>query len=109
MATPFDGMATLLAGVFGGSVTITPARGAPVTTTGVVREEIMKAEDASGRVHWAEMPVLKVPAVPGCTLAKGSLVTSAQHPGKTWRVLAPVPSRSPADDKFLTCTMEPVT
>jgi len=101
----FDGMSSLLTGIFGAPVSITPAGGATVVVPAVFRDEPVEVDAADGRGLMIPLPTLQVPrdSVPG--LAAGDAVSVS---GRQFRILTVARSASPASDGFLVCELEEV-
>lgn len=105
MTSLFDGLAGALADVFGAPVIWTPAGGAPVTVQGVFREVPFDEDFGDGRAGLALMPVLRWSRTVAAGAAKGDTCTVA---GRTFRLLRPVPSGSPAADSFVAWELEEI-
>lgn len=106
MTSVFDGMAGLLADVFGSSITVTPSGGSATAVTGIFREGPIKVPDADGFPVTVVSPTLRIAASEGVTLAFGDAVDPGN--GRTYRVVDPVPSGSPAADAFTIYSLEEV-
>ncbi|MFN3646243.1 MAG: hypothetical protein ACK4S2_06975 [Gemmobacter sp.] len=103
MTSPFDGLTGLLNGVFGGPVTLTPVGGAPVAVRGVFREIPVDDPVGDGRPGLAILPVLRLRAPDAALVGKGALCAVS---GRTFRLLRPIPSGSPAADAFVAFELE---
>jgi hypothetical protein len=100
----FDGMAGILAEVFGSKVVHTPAGGGSVQVTAVFREENIAVSDDNGREILGVLPILRVPRPAAGTISRGDVIAPGN--GKTYRVVAPQISGSPASDAFTVFELE---
>lgn len=104
MATSlFNGMAGLLNGTFGGSVTIYPSGGGPVEIVAVVRSQAIDLASEYEEPIVGEMTVLKAQKSDVADLVKDDRV---EADGRVYTVEHRVPASSPADDRFETFALE---
>ena len=108
MAGPFDGMAATLSAVLGGSVTLTDPAGVTLTVTAIFREGPSEVQMADGRTLWVDEPTLRVRKDLAPSIDRTWLVAPAAYSPRTWQVLQPFPSGSPASDAHIICTLEEV-
>lgn len=100
----FDGMGTILAGVFGAPVTVTPKDGAPREIEAAFREGPRMVQGADGFEVQTVLPTLTglqsdlVDLVPDGTVEPGN--------GRTYKVTGWMPSGSPADDALAELGLE---
>ncbi|MGV6848557.1 MAG: head-tail joining protein [Marinibacterium sp.] len=102
----FDGLASTLNDVFGAAITIMPSGGQAVDVRGVLREEMLEVLDENGEpvvLPWVTLKLLRADAA---GMVRGDTV---QAGGRNYRVRHPVPSSSPAVDRFETFVLEDVT
>ena len=104
----FDGLAGVLAGTFGAPVTITRISQAPVTVLAVFRETSVMQSMADGRELPVIVPTLQVSRALIAAIARGDLIAPSVTPGRTFTVLAPHVSGSPAVDGFIIAELEEV-
>ncbi|UWQ59962.1 hypothetical protein K3722_07480 [Leisingera caerulea] len=104
MTSFFDGMAGLLTGVFGGSVTHTPPGGGASVIDAVFREEPVTVTGDDGRDVLIMAPTLKVPADHAAGIVRESEIAPGN--GKTYRVLNGQSGGSPAVDAFMIFELE---
>lgn len=107
MTSYFDGLAGLLTGVFGGSVSHTPPGGSAVVIDAVFREEPVTVPGDDGRDVLILSPTLKVPADHAAGIVRGSGIAPGN--GKTYEVLNGQPGGSPAADAFIIFELEEVS
>jgi hypothetical protein len=105
MTSAFDGMTGVLNEVFGSPVVLTRQGDGPVTVTAVFREMPVEDDVADGRSVVTMMPTLRLRKTDG-DLAKGDLVAPGN--GKTYVVLRPIQTASPASDAFVFYPLEEV-
>lgn len=107
MPSVFDGVAGLIRGVLGGTVTIYPNGVAKVLTAAVFREEPLLA---SGGFEEAQVtvvqPFLRADRRDVVDLKVGDTVDP--HNGKTYRVISDMPQGSPADDATVEFELEKI-
>ena len=100
MTGVFDGMAGVLNGVLGASVTIHPGGGAGQIIQAVLREKQVEVADEHGEAVLDTLPVLKAQTGDVTLLVPDDLVIGSD--GVRWIVRYRVPSDSPAADRFET-------
>ena len=108
MSSPLDGMGRIQNVLFGASVTLTNLVGVPTVLTAVFRERPIDIMVDDGRPMTVVTPSLSVrrDLVPG--IARGWIVAPAAVAPRTFRVLRPWPSGSPASDAFIICELEEI-
>ena len=100
----FDGVAGVLADVFGAPVTVTPEAGAPFEVTGIFREVPVVLGQGEGGDVLAVETSLQVRKPEADAIATGAAIDPGN--GKTYTVLNKLPSGSPAQDAFTTFQLE---
>lgn len=104
MTRLFDGMAGLVAGVFGAPVTYQPAGGAPRSVQSVFRDQPVEAMDPDGHPVLIVSPSWRVEAGLVPELARGDRILAPN--GKTYAILNTQPTGSPASDAAVICELE---
>lgn len=100
----FDGVAGLLAGTFGSTVTHTPAGGSAASVQGIFRSIPVEAAEDDGRIALVVASSLQVLATDAAGIAYGD--TIAPGDGATYTVRGRMPSGSPAADAFVLFQLE---
>lgn len=106
MPSVFDGMTGVLNAVFGAPVLYLPAGGAAVGVQSVFREAPIEQLTEDGGSVWSVTPVWIVPntEVVARGIARGDQIEPGN--GKRYILLKPMTSGSPADDRFITFSLE---
>ncbi|HBD92145.1 MAG: hypothetical protein A2092_16165 [Rhodobacteraceae bacterium GWE1_64_9] len=106
MSGLFDGMAGLVAGVFGKPVTYQPKDGLAREVLSVFRDQPVEALDGDGHAVLITSPSWRVQKHLVPELAKGDRI----HPGngRSYAVLNFEPTGSPATDAAVICELERV-
>jgi hypothetical protein len=98
-------MAGLLNDVFGGPVTLTdPATSVATTVQAMFRDEPIEVESENGGSVIIDLPSLRVPKTVAPSIRRGLLVTVPD--GRRFKIESIIRSGSPADDRFIICTLE---
>lgn len=97
MTSVFDGMAGVLNGVFGASVTIYPGGGPGKAVRGVLRRQQVDLETDEGFEVISAAPVLRINKGDAAGLGPGDRVEAG---GQAYTVRFPIPITSPASDAF---------
>lgn len=96
MTRIFDGMASILNGVFGGTVFVTPNGGSQREIRGAIREKPVRILDAEGvEIETIEI-TLRALQADVSDLRRGDLIEAES--GKQYRYMSRHPSGSPASD-----------
>lgn len=104
MVALFDGLAGILADVFGEPVTYLRQGGAPPETVlSVFRRQPAEETDSDGRGILVMAPIWRVQAQLVPQLARGDRIIPGD--GRTYEVLNVQPSASPAADAFVVCEL----
>ena len=106
MTTVFDGMTGVLNAVFGAPVTI--LGDFPQVVQAIFREMPYEQEIGDGRTIVEVTPTVQIRKSDIASLSKGDVVAPAATPGRSFTVLKPIPSGSPAADAFITWVLEEV-
>ncbi len=106
MTSVFDGMAGILNAVFGAPVTV--MGNFPQVVQAIFREMPYEQESADGRTFVVVTPTVQIRKSDIASLSPGDLVVPAATPGRSFKVLKPIPSGSPASDAFVTYVLEEV-
>jgi hypothetical protein len=104
----FDGLTGLLASAFGDPVTVTRSGHGSVTVAGIFRESPLDEAAGDGRSFVTTVPHVQLRRSDFATLAVGDVIAPSSTPGRTFKVLQPYPSGSPAVDAFVTYELEEV-
>ncbi|MCF6271628.1 MAG: hypothetical protein L3J37_00340 [Rhodobacteraceae bacterium] len=104
MASLFSGMATILGGIFGDTVTITPNGQPPREIQGILREEPLEVLDQEGVSVSTVSIWLKAQRLDVADLRRGDLIVALS--GIQYRYVSKLPSGSPAEDAFVTISLE---
>lgn len=102
----FDGLAGVLNGMFGATVSHTPQGQAAVDIEAVFREEPIAVTDDDGRDVLIVAPTLRVQKPTADTIAAKD--TIAPGNGRTYRVVNRHPNGSPAADAFVIFELEEI-
>jgi hypothetical protein len=108
MASVFDGLATALNSVFGEAVSLTNGLGGTMTVQADFREGPVEIEAADGRPMQIVTPSLRVRRDLAPGIGRDWIVAPASVSPRTFRVLRPWPSGSPAADAFIICELEEI-
>lgn len=106
MTSVFDGVAGVLASVFGAPVTIHREGRAAETFQAVFRETPVEQETADGRTFVTVSPTLRLRQSDVALLRPGDQVLPASTPNRRFQVLQSMTSGSPATDAFVTYVLE---
>lgn len=106
MPSIFDGMASILNGVFGDTVIVTPNGGPAREIRGSVREKPFRILDTEGAEIETIEITLRAPQADVADLRRGDLIEAAS--GKQYRYLSRRPSGSPAGDAAAIIQLEEV-
>lgn len=100
----FDGISGVLNGVFGASVTVRPERTAAYEVRALFREApIVVGQGEAGDIYDV-MPTLAVQRPAAAGVNEGDVIEPGN--GSSYRVIARLPSGSPAVDAFVTFDLE---
>lgn len=103
----FDGMTGILADVFGAPVTWTPRNAPPVSLRAVFRETPVRVPTEDGGETLTVSPTLTVQRPAADSIVRGDTIEPGN--GRSYRVIAPFPSGSPAVDAFVIFELETLT
>lgn len=106
MTSMFDGMASILSGVLGATVTVTPQAGPDFTIEAILREDPVDLLAAEGQEMPGVVPTLMVNKPLDAGVEVGAQVTGSD--GRRWRLINSVTSGSPASDAFEVFELERV-
>lgn len=106
MSGLFDGMAELVAGVFGKPVTYQPKDGLARQVLSIFRDQPVEASDADGHPVLITSPSWRVQKHLVPELAKGDRIQPGN--GRSYAVLNVEPTGSPAADAAVICELERV-
>ena len=98
MTSIFDGLAGVVADVFGAPVTIAPGGASPVTIQAVLRQRQIEVAAEDGEPVIMLETVLRAPSADVATLVEGDLVTDVL--GRSWRVRYRLPPDAPSLDRL---------
>lgn len=107
MTQVFDGVAGLLTGVFGATISVTPTVGDPFDIDAVFREVPVEMLDAEGGGALDMVCSVQVPKSSG-RLSVGDVVAPSIAPGRSFRVINGHPNGSPAVDGFIVHELEEI-
>jgi len=107
MTSVFDGLAGVLNGVFGASVTWTPEGGSATAIIGVFREAPVRVANEDGGEYLLEMPTIQIQRPTADAVQTGDGIDPGNS--KTYRVEARHASGSPAPDAFVIFELEQIT
>lgn len=104
MTSVFDGMAGIINGVLGDTVTVLPAVGSSFDLAGIFREEPIEVLEADGRGVLIMSPTLSVQKPLSASLAKGDVIQPSD--GRQFKVVNRQSNGSPASDAFVIFELE---
>lgn len=104
MTRLFDGMASLLTGVFGAPVSYTPAGGVTRAVASVFRETPIEAIDQDGHPILIMGPTWRVQKQLVPEVKKGDVIDPGN--GKIYSIRNVQPTGSPATDAAVICELE---
>ncbi|WP_299145983.1 hypothetical protein [uncultured Tateyamaria sp.] len=103
----FDGVAGVLADVFGAPVIYTPKTGEAVQVQATLRHEPTEVVGDDGRVTLITSPTLRVSRAVLANPLPGDVVALAATPEDAFEVLNKIHSGSPAADAVWVCELAP--
>ncbi|PHS21743.1 MAG: hypothetical protein COA84_15120 [Robiginitomaculum sp.] len=106
MASIFNGMATVLGGIFGDTVTITPSGQPSRDIQGILRVEPLDVLDQGGVSVATYQVWVKVHKDDAADLRSGDLIVGAD--GAQYKYVSKLPTGNPADDAFVTISLEAI-
>lgn len=106
MVSVFDGMATALNGIFGETITVTPSAQPSRDIQGILRHEPLEVLDQNGVAVSTVEIWLKANKTDVSDLRRGDLISNEN--GDQYRYISKLASGSPADDAFVTISLEEV-
>lgn len=108
MPALFDGIPTILSGVFGDPIDVTPAGGGVREIQGIFRRVPATSGDDYGAGVATTIPQLRAARVDVQDLIPGSLIVPKYGPdvGRQFRVISVLPEKGPAADGFAVVDLE---
>lgn len=106
MTSIFNGMASVLGAVFGDTVTVTPNGQPSRDIQGILREEPLEVLDQEGVSVSTVSIWVKAQKTDVGDLRRGDLIVGAN--GSQYKYVSKLPGGSPADDAFVTISLEKV-
>lgn len=104
MTRIFDGIADILNGVFGDTVTVTPSGGSPTDVQGIFRDADVPVINESGVETISDFPTLVLHRTDAVPLIPGGIVDPGN--GHTYLCVADMDGGSPDPRGFVTIQLE---
>jgi hypothetical protein len=106
----FDGLASVLSGTFGETVTLYPGGGGPVEVQGIYRTRPVEITDTDGQSVLVIGPTLQLHKPDAAGLSFGDLVEIGPEGSEPrYRVVNKSPPQSPAADALILIELEDYT